>query len=88
MPPVTTKISSKQLLEEIILRSVVEVLEASRQASFGNDLKFVLDTRILHRNTSLVDLPEHLRKAVQETTQSMMGYIYKEGFVLQPKESK
>lgn len=81
-------ISSRQLMEEIVARAAIALLEESKRANSGNDNLILRELKALHGNTTTQDLPEHLQKAVKTIADSMFGYINHQGFVLVPKETR
>lgn len=79
------KLGTRHLLSEIILRSYIEVLNKHRASTMNNDNIFMREVKGLHHNATSQDLPEHLKKHIDEATQSMLGFIQAQGFTLQPK---
>jgi hypothetical protein len=82
------KTSSRALLEEVVLRSFLGLLDDVKRTNRGSDNIILREIKGLHSNTTKQDLPENLKKALNDMTQSMVGYIHKEGFTLVPKETK
>jgi hypothetical protein len=86
MPAASKEISSHQLMSEIIQRAASAILEALKREHKGNQNLIIRDIMALHSNATYEDLPEYVKKAVQETTAAMFGYINKHGFVLIPRK--
>lgn len=79
------KLGTRGLLEEILLRSYTELLSRHRMEVYNNDNVFVREVKGLHRNVTKNDLPDHVRKALDSVTESMLGFIQANGFQLTPK---
>lgn len=75
-------------MQEIVSRSAIALVEASRKANRDNDNLVLREMKALHSNTTFGDLPEHLQKAVIEVANSMFGYVNHNGYVLIPKETR
>lgn len=88
MTATTNSISSRQLMEEIVARATIAMIEASKKENKGVDNLMLRELKGIHSNTTTKDLPEHLQKAVKEITDSMFGYMSREGFVLVPRETR
>ena len=84
--PTQTDISSRELMQQIVVRSVIEAVQGMKAAN-ANDNTLLRELKALHGNTTMEDLPDHLKKLVNELTQSMFGYMNRNGYVLVPRDS-
>lgn len=83
----TPNLSSRQALEEVILRAHVELIKATRQGTKNNQNIFLREVAALHDNTTKADVPDYLKRALVDNTTSMIAWLHKEGFVIVPKDS-
>jgi hypothetical protein len=88
MTDTATELSSRQLMEEIILRAALEFIQGLKKSNAGLDNQLLREIKGLHSNTTLEDLSETQKKLIKELVQSMFGYVNKNGFVLVPKEKR
>lgn len=80
-------LSSRQALEEVLLRGHVELIKATRRGTKNNPNIFLREVAALHDNTTKADIPDYLKRSLAENTTSLLNWLHKEGFVLVPKDS-
>lgn len=88
MATLTNQLSSRQLMDEIVTRAAIELIQKLKVEHRNNENLIMRDIKSLHSNVTYEDLPEYLKKAVKETSAAMFGYMNKNNFVLVPKERK
>jgi hypothetical protein len=88
MSKTVTKVSANEALETAILIGVIEVLQASRRVHKDADNIIMRELKGLNPNTVKDDLPDHLKKALNNVTRTSMGYINTNGYRLAPIEGK
>lgn len=79
--------SSREIMEQIVVRAVLEAIQSMRKAN-PNDNMLLRELKGIHSNTTMEDLPEHLRKMVKGLAQSMFGFLGKESFMLVPRDKR
>jgi predicted RNase H-related nuclease YkuK (DUF458 family) len=89
MPTISKEeISSRELMEEIIARAAIEVVQTIKSGHKGNENLIMREIKGLHSNTTLADLSPEVQAAVRNLAQAMFGYINRQGYVLIPKPEK
>jgi hypothetical protein len=87
MTTLGTEISSKQLMEEIVVRAALEFVQGLKKNNNNLDNQVLREIKALHSNTTMADLSDEQKKLVRELSQSLLGYVNRTGFVLVPKDS-
>jgi hypothetical protein len=88
MAAVETEISSRQLMEEIVIRAALEFIQGLKKTNKNLDNQLLRELKGLHSNTAMDDLSDQQKKLVKELAQSLFGYVNKNGFVLVPKDNQ
>jgi hypothetical protein len=88
MSQTTTKVSANEALQTAILMGVIAILEESRRTNKGAENIIMRELKGIHSNTGKNDLPDHLRKALNNVTHSSMGYLNTNGYRVAPIEGK
>lgn len=82
-----SEISSRELMDEVVARSALELIQAIKRACGNNDNSILRLIKSIHGNTTKSDLPEELQVEIKRLSQAMFGYINGKGHVLVPKDS-
>lgn len=88
MASAVIEISSRQLMEEIVLRAVLEFIQGIKKANVGLDNQLLRELKGLHSNTSMEDLSDEQKRLIKALGQSLIGFINGNGFLLIPKDIK
>lgn len=82
------QISANEALQNAILYALTQMLERSRREHKNIDNIVLREIKGIHSNTEKGDLPEHLRKSLNESTISAMGYIRSAGYAIVSNDPK
>lgn len=77
---------SKALLEEVIFRSYVELVNKRYRKNGKNNNVFLRELGSLHSNTTITDLEPEFKADISSITHSLIAYMHQQGFVLVPKK--
>lgn len=80
--------SANEALQNAILYALTQMLERSRREHQNVDNIVLREMKAIHPNTEKGDLPEHLRKSLNESTVSAMGYIRSAGYSIVTNDPK
>jgi hypothetical protein len=80
--------SATDLMQEILLSSLIEAAEALRAASKGVPNAMLRDIQAIGRNTGFEDLPKEVQTSITESVRAAFNRLLKEGYSVAPSNSR
>ncbi len=76
--------SATDLMQEIVLSSLIDAVAALRAASKGVPNAMLRDVQAIGPNTGFGDLPKELQASIQESVRQAFNRLLKEGYSVSP----
>ena len=76
--------SATDLMQEIVLSSLIDAVSALRTASKGVPNAMLRDVQAIGPNTGFGDLPKELQASIQESVRQAFNRLLKEGYSVSP----
>ena len=76
--------SATDLMQEIVLSSLIDAVSALRSASKGVPNAMLRDVQAIGPNTGFGDLPKELQASIQESVRQAFNRLLKEGYSVSP----
>lgn len=76
--------SATDLMQEIILSSLIDAVAALRTASKGVPNAMLRDIQAIGPNTGFADLPKELQASIGESVRAAFNRLLKEGYSVSP----
>jgi hypothetical protein len=76
--------SATDLMQEIVLSSLIDAVAALRSASKGVPNAMLRDVQAIGPNTGFGDLPKELQASIQESVRQAFNRLLKEGYSVSP----
>jgi len=76
--------SATDLMQEIVLSSLIDAVSALRAASKGVPNAMLRDVQAIGPNTGFGDLPKELQASIQESVRQAFNRLLKEGYSVSP----
>lgn len=76
--------SATDLMQEIVLSSLIDAVSALRSASKGVPNAMLRDIQAIGPNTGFADLPRELQASIQESVRQAFNRMLKEGYSVSP----
>jgi hypothetical protein len=76
--------SATDLMQEIIVSSLIDAVSALRTASRGVPNAMLRDVQAIGPNTGFGDLPRELQASIQESVRQAFNRLLKEGYSVSP----
>jgi hypothetical protein len=76
--------SATEVMQEIVFSAVIDALVALKSGSKGVPNALLRDVNAVHPNTTIADLPDGLRAALEESVRQAFGRLRKEGYTVGP----
>jgi hypothetical protein len=76
--------SATDLMQEIVLSSLIDAVAALRAASKGVPNAMLRDVQAIGPNTGFGDLPRELQASIQESVRQAFNRLLKEGYSVSP----
>ena len=76
--------SATDLMQEIIVSSLIDAVEALRSASKGVPNAMLRDVQAIGPNTGFADLPKELQASITESVRSAFNRLLKDGYSVTP----
>jgi len=76
--------SATDLMQEIVLSSLIDAVAALRTASKGVPNAMLRDVQAIGPNTGFGDLPRELQASIQESVRQAFNRLLKEGYSVSP----
>jgi len=76
--------SATDLMQEIVLSSLIDAVAALRSASKGVPNAMLRDVQAIGPNTGFGDLPRELQASIQESVRQAFNRLLKEGYSVSP----
>jgi hypothetical protein len=76
--------SATDLMQEIIVSSLIDAVEALRTASKGVPNAMLRDVQAIGRNTTFADLPKELQTSIGDSVRAAFNRLLKEGYSVAP----
>ena len=76
--------SATDLMQEIVVSSLIDAVQALRTASKGVPNAMLRDVQAIGPNTGFGDLPRELQASIQESVRQAFNRLLKEGYSVSP----
>ncbi|MBW8744342.1 MAG: hypothetical protein JF628_08345 [Sphingomonas sp.] len=76
--------SATDLMQEIVLSSLIDAVQALRTASKGVPNAMLRDVQAIGPNTGFGDLPKELQASITESVRQAFNRLLKEGYSVSP----
>jgi hypothetical protein len=80
--------SATDLMQEIIVSSLIDAVEALRSASKGVPNAMLRDVQAIGRNTSFADMPKELQASITESVRAAFNRMLKDGYSVTPNAGR
>jgi hypothetical protein len=80
--------SATDLMQEIIVSSLIDAVEALRSASKGVPNAMLRDVQAIGPNTGFADLPKELQASITESVRSAFNRLLKDGYSVTPSAGR